>query len=63
MLGALGEGVLRIEGELLPGVPVSTMLVDGGELRFVTKSGGFGGVDTLARVVAATAPVPVEGAR
>lgn len=62
VLGALGEGVLAVEGELLPGVPVSTMV--GGEtgLRFVTKSGGFGGVDALSRVVAATQGT-LEGAR
>jgi uncharacterized protein YgbK (DUF1537 family) len=63
VLGALGEGVLRIEGELLPGVPVSTILGGAGELRFVTKSGGFGGVDALWRVAEAAAAGSLEGAR
>ncbi|MFQ8432194.1 four-carbon acid sugar kinase family protein [Amaricoccus sp. W119] len=51
ILGALGAGVFSVEGEILPGVPVSTMLVGKRRLRLVTKSGGFGNEATLARVV------------
>ena len=53
ILGALGQGVLTIEGEVLPGVPVSGMLLGGRRLQLVTKSGGFGGEDALVAVVAA----------
>ncbi|MBP7000284.1 four-carbon acid sugar kinase family protein [Amaricoccus sp.] len=53
ILGALGVGVLRVEGEILPGVPVSAMLAGGRPMRLVTKSGGFGGEDALAQVVEA----------
>jgi uncharacterized protein YgbK (DUF1537 family) len=53
ILGALGVGVLHIEGEILPGVPVSRMLVDGRGLQLVTKSGGFGSADALVSVVEA----------
>jgi uncharacterized protein YgbK (DUF1537 family) len=62
ILGALGHGVLDVEGEILPGVPVSSM-VDGEErLQFVTKSGGFGAEDALVSVVDA-AMGRLEGAR
>ena len=47
ILGALGQGVLRIEGEVLSGVPVSSMLVGGRKLQLVTKSGGFGDATAL----------------
>ena len=56
ILGVLGVGVLTVEGEVLPGVPVSSMVVDGRRLQLVTKSGGFGGEDALIAVVAASAP-------
>ncbi len=51
ILGALGVGVLEIEGEILPGVPVSRILVEGAPLGFVTKSGGFGSEEALVAVV------------
>jgi uncharacterized protein YgbK (DUF1537 family) len=53
ILGGLGVGVLEVEGELLPGVPVSTIVVSGRDLRLVTKSGGFGGPDVLLTVLGA----------
>lgn len=53
ILGALGHGVLVIEGEALPGVPVSRILSEQDGLQLVTKSGGFGDDDVLAAVVAA----------
>ena len=46
VLDALGVGVLTIEGELLPGLPLSRA----GPWRIVTKSGGFGEPDTLNRL-------------
>jgi uncharacterized protein YgbK (DUF1537 family) len=51
ILGELAAGVLMVEGELLPGVPVSRMVAGWREMRLVTKSGGFGGPDTLVAVV------------
>lgn len=56
ILGALGAGVLSIEGEVLPGVPASSILADGRRLQVVTKSGGFGNEDALVAVVAAAEP-------
>ena len=53
ILGALDHGVLDVEGELSPGVPVSTLPEAGRRLRFVTKSGGFGDEDALVALVAA----------
>lgn len=55
ILGALGVGVLAVEGEILPGVPVSRMAVEGREIRLVTKSGGFGGPGALVSLVDAAA--------
>lgn len=55
ILGALGVGVLAVEGEILPGVPVSRMVAGGRTMRLVTKSGGFGDADALVAVVAAAA--------
>ena len=51
ILGELAVGVLCVEGELSPGVPVSRMVAGGRAMRLVTKSGGFGGPDTLVSVV------------
>jgi D-threonate/D-erythronate kinase len=55
ILGSLGVGILEVEGEALPGVPVSSMVADGRRARLVTKSGGFGAPDALARIVTMTA--------
>jgi uncharacterized protein YgbK (DUF1537 family) len=46
-LGAVG---VRLEGEVAPGIPVGT-LIGPRPYRVVTKAGGFGGPDTLVRVV------------
>ncbi len=62
ILGALGQGVLDIEGEILPGVPVSSMVIGEQRLQLVTKSGGFGAEDALVSVVDA-ATGRLEGAR
>jgi D-threonate/D-erythronate kinase len=55
ILGSLGVGILEVEGEALSGVPVSSMIVGGRRTRLVTKSGGFGAPDALARIVTMTA--------
>jgi D-threonate/D-erythronate kinase len=62
ILGALGQGVLDIEGEILPGVPVSSMVIGERRLQLVTKSGGFGAEDALVSVVDA-ATGRLEGTR
>ncbi len=53
ILGLVGAGVLSIEGEVLPGLPVSRILSGGLDLRLVTKSGGFGDEEALVSVAAA----------
>ena len=50
VLHAAGIGLLRVEGEVLPGVPLSRALDRPGFPRLVTKSGGFGQTDTLLRI-------------
>lgn len=47
ILRRLGIGLLAVEGEILPGIPVSAAFDGGPALRIVTKSGGFGGRETL----------------
>jgi uncharacterized protein YgbK (DUF1537 family) len=48
----LGTSALRIEEEVLPGIPCST-LMDGPfqGLRLITKAGGFGEKDALWRII------------
>lgn len=55
VLGELGVGTLDVEGEVLPGMPVSTIYAHGRKMRLVTKSGGFGTPDSLVALVAGTA--------
>lgn len=52
LLGALSVGVLALEGEILPGVPVSHFSFGGVDMRLVTKSGGFGPSELLISLVA-----------
>lgn len=47
VLAELGVNILYMEGEISPGLPVS----HANKWRVVTKSGGFGDVDTLARLL------------
>ena len=61
ILCALGQGVLEVEGEILPGVPVSRMVIGQQRLQLVTKSGGFGAKDALVSIVDAAGRL--EGAR
>lgn len=55
ILARLGVGLLELEGEILPGVPVSRALDGVKGLQIVTKSGGFGARDTLQRLLAKAA--------
>lgn len=50
VLQALGVEVVEPLGELLPGVPLSSIQVQGTRLAFVTKAGGFGGPDMVAEL-------------
>lgn len=50
VLGELRIVVLDLVGEVLPGLPLAT----GGGLTVITKSGGFGDVDTLRQLFAPT---------
>jgi uncharacterized protein YgbK (DUF1537 family) len=53
VLGHLGCGLLRILGEVEPGVPISEARYEGRPLRVVTKAGGFGSPDLFARIAQA----------
>lgn len=52
LLDRLAVGLLRVEGEVLPGLPLATF--EGGPV-LVTKSGGFGARDALLRLLEAEA--------
>ncbi len=60
ILGELGVGTLDVEGEVLSGMPVSTMFAHGRKMRLVTKSGGFGAPDSLVALVGELAGDPVH---
>jgi len=50
---ALGVNAIRLEGELLPGVPIGRLVGGPAEgTTVVTKSGGFGAEDAIAKVIA-----------
>ncbi len=52
MMGALGAKGIRLDGEVLPGIPVGRII--GGKhegMRVVTKAGGFGGPYALVKVI------------
>jgi D-threonate/D-erythronate kinase len=51
ILQRLSQPVLRVMGNLLPGIPFSRVNTGGGDLWFVTKAGGFGGRDTFVAIV------------
>ncbi|MCA2012185.1 hypothetical protein LCM17_11870 [Cereibacter sphaeroides] len=51
VLARLGIDVLRIDGECLPGLPSARALDGVPGLRVITKSGGFGGPDTLVKLI------------
>lgn len=50
VLDAVGIGLLRVEGEVLPGLPLCRALDVPGFPAVITKSGGFGPSDTLLRL-------------
>lgn len=50
ILRLLDCGLLQVEGEVLAGLPVSTLMDGRKGMRLITKSGGFGGPETLVQV-------------
>lgn len=56
----IGCGMLRVEGEVLPGLPVSTLLDGQPGLTLITKSGGFGPPDTLVKLAEKLVVSPAE---
>lgn len=52
MMGALGAKGMRLDGEVLPGIPVGRILGGRHEgMRVVTKAGGFGDPYALAKIM------------
>jgi len=52
MMGALGAKGIRLDSEVLPGIPVGRIL--GGKregMWVITKAGGFGGAYTLVKLM------------
>jgi uncharacterized protein YgbK (DUF1537 family) len=52
MISALGASGVRLESEVLPGIPAGRIL--GGDhdgMRVITKAGGFGGSHTLVKIM------------
>lgn len=56
VLAALGVGVLRVQGEVLPGLPLCRPADRSDLPDLITKSGGFGPPDTLLRLWQAANP-------
>jgi uncharacterized protein YgbK (DUF1537 family)/catechol 2,3-dioxygenase-like lactoylglutathione lyase family enzyme len=60
VLRALGVSCLELSAELLPGIPLAT--AQEGRLRVVTKAGGFGAPDALARILERLVETSMPGA-
>ncbi|MBB5751837.1 four-carbon acid sugar kinase family protein [Prosthecomicrobium pneumaticum] len=56
-LDALGVGTLIVRGEALPGIAHAEAAIAGRPVAVLTKSGGFGGPDTLVDLVLSSVPV------
>ncbi len=52
ILCATGCGVLRVMGDLMPGIPYSQIAGEGRTTWLITKAGGFGTPNTLSDIVA-----------
>jgi len=50
VLATGGNGIIELEGELLPGVPAGMTEIDDKKVLIATKSGGYGDVDCLADI-------------
>jgi len=50
ILERLSQPVVRVSGELLPGIPYGRIRTPRGDLWFITKAGGFGRPDTFATI-------------
>jgi D-threonate/D-erythronate kinase len=60
ILAEMGVTVLELLGEALPGLPVSRPLDSADAPLIITKSGGFGGADTLCRLLLPSPERPIE---
>ena len=52
ILARLGIDTLEVRAEIAPGLPICEVAASWGMVRLITKSGGFGDPDTLARIAA-----------
>ena len=52
ILSATGCGVVKVMGDLMPGIPYSQIVGEGQNPWLITKAGGFGSVQTLSEMVA-----------
>jgi uncharacterized protein YgbK (DUF1537 family) len=50
LLARLGVGSMRLLGEIAPGLPMCEISAPWGEVRLITKSGGFGGPHLLSEL-------------
>ena len=50
MLKAVGFPPIRPMGEVLTGVPISRVAIDGRDIYLITKAGGFGELDILTQI-------------
>jgi D-threonate/D-erythronate kinase len=50
ILRRLSRPILRVMGNLLPGIPFSRIHAGGRDLWFVTKAGAFGSSDTFVAI-------------
>lgn len=48
---ALGVSEASVAGEIMPGVAIGKMQVDGRSLAFITKAGGFGDANALVEIL------------
>jgi D-threonate/D-erythronate kinase len=53
---ALGVPEASVEGEIMPGVAIGKMQVDGRSLTFISKAGGFGDADALINILGRLTP-------
>ncbi len=61
LLEASGCSVIEVRGNLMPGIPFSTLHWNGRSVYLVTKAGGFGEKDTMVNIVRCLrSGVPVE---
>ena len=50
-LQALGVAEASVAGEIMPGIAIGKMQVDGRSVTFITKAGGFGDPEALVEIL------------